>query len=199
MIRHLDNVKKVVILDLDDVIVDCAGLLNVHMNKRGSFSSVNEYREYNFPIYHDLGFDDMKDIIDSEDVYSNVRLISGAKDAVNKLVANGYDVNITTSRGAFDDAYNKTQNYLRKNGVNYTVLNVVDHRCEKKSDFYRHLVDESTEIFLVDDNVDNLLDAERHDVMAICVDKPWNIGKVERHHINHYPSLVDVVEQLINY
>ena len=174
MLKKLGVTVKNVIIDIDDVLVDCAGLLCDHFNQIGKQSSVDKYSEYNFPAYHGLTLEDLARVINEENVYQNVRLFDGVVDAINKLSANGYGIHLVTSRGAFEDAYNKTYEYLTENAVFFDTLSVIDSRIEKKSSAYKHLISESNELLIIDDNIDNLVDAYEHGVLGICVSQPWN-------------------------
>lgn len=166
--------SKNAIIDLDDVLVDCAGLLCEHFNKIGNHACVDNYREYNFPMYHGLTQEDLISVINDEDVFSNVVMFSGVVDAINKLVANGYGIHFVTSRGAFNDAYEKTHKFLSERSVYFDTLSIVNSTIEKKSSAYKHLIDKSNEILIIDDNLGNLIDAHEHGVCGICIKRPWN-------------------------
>ncbi|MGR5365816.1 hypothetical protein [Photobacterium damselae] len=195
------NVKqRNIILDIDDVMVDCSGLLCKHFNTIGSQAKVEDYKEFNFPQYHGLTLEDLTRVINEEDVFLNVSLFSGVKDAINKLIANGYGVHLVTSRGAYEDAYEKTLKFLFDSRINFDTLSVVDSTCEKKSSAYKHLIDISNEIFIIDDNLDNLIDAHEHDICAVCIDRPWNANcpsHLDSGNLWRFKSLPDAVDAIL--
>ena len=197
MMRPTLVLPKRIILDFDDVVVDCAGLLNKQMNLVGNQSPISSYVTYNFPFYHGLDQKDLKQIIDEKDVFTHVEVFDGAVDAIHRLIVGGYEIHIVTSRGAFDDAYNKTKSYLEKHGISFTTLSIVDSRFEKKSDHYKHLISGSSEIYIIDDRIDNLLDAQEYDVFGICINQPWNVDGIDTHGFWHFPTLAKVVDELI--
>lgn len=181
---------KLALVDSDDVLVDCATVINKLLNAAGSEASVQDYKIYNFPHYHGLTNDDLKKLVDNDRSFLKMDLLPKASEAIELLRSSGFEIRLITSRGAFDDAEEQTLEFYNSKGIIFDSIDVVNPVINSKSDVYKKYLGSNVDAYLFDDSLSNLTDAEENGVVPVCISQPWNGSK-------GFYSIFDAVQSII--
>jgi 5'(3')-deoxyribonucleotidase len=168
--------KKIIALDIDDVLADTTDLIRVIVNKRHAlelerehYAVAGEYWGYYEQVWRQHGLHEQLTLEDLHDelIASELSLpiVAGAQYAINELL-NRYDVVFITSRDAV--WMEPTKRWLRHHFQLHTpsihfARNRWTHHHKSKGE----LCEELGAGYLIDDSPENCLSAQAHGVDAI--------------------------------
>lgn len=167
-----------VICDIDDVV----GMLGVTLNgvlneKFGVNIPFDDYHEYDYFKKYGMCKDEFFELIGSNNFFSSLPFECGAIDALRRIKASGFEINMVTSRGFLSNAEEITGNWLEAGGAKIDRLIVVPTGRSKSSEYKkigRHFD------YIFDDLPENISDAIESGIVDgfALINKPWNKNSI---------------------
>lgn len=162
------------ISDLDDVLVDMVkGLINAAHKEHDLYVPFEEWHYFDFRQYPTLTKQQILELhmkyslIDSLDVFKETRRF------LKTLKENNIGTIILTSRSWHPEAKEKTQNYLRKNELDFEEV-IISNYAKTKGQMIQEISKDKNVIGFVDDNMDNAKSAVGVVDKIYLMDRPWN-------------------------
>src|SRR5574344_226256 len=183
-------------IDIDDTITNTEQLL---MKKAfeydKTYKDVKGYKDPYDTSYTKRFYWNEKDVKDFhikyyEYVYLNVDIKEDAKEYINKLHDEGYEIYIVTARDKeyIDNPYMLSKNYLDNNGVKYDKL--VTDSGNKGIVCNNYGID-----ILIDDNAGNCIDAISCGVKALIYDTPYTRQFMSLKRVHNWKEVYDTIHK----
>lgn len=167
-----------VICDIDDVVGMLGATLNNVLNgKFGVNIPFDDYHEYDYFKKYGMCKDAFFELIGSNDFFSSLPFECGAIDALKRIKASGFEINMVTSRGFLSNAEEITSSWLEAGGAKIDRLIVVPTGRSKSSEYKkvgRHFD------YIFDDLPENISDAIESRIVDgfALINKPWNKNSI---------------------
>lgn len=167
-----------VICDIDDVVGMLGATLNNVLNEKfGVNIPFDDYEEYDYFKKYGMCKDAFFELIGSNDFFSSLPFECGAIDALKRIKASGFEINMVTSRGFLSNAEEITSSWLEAGGAKIDRLIVVPTGRSKSSEYKkigRHFD------YIFDDLPENISDAIESRIVDgfALINKPWNKNSI---------------------
>lgn len=178
----------IIAVDVDNTICNLqAAVTNLFNKRQGTNYTLDDITEYNvenvLPVKQ---ANKMKRMYGENGIYSHVKPIEGAQNAIQKLIANGHQVYLVTD--AIPKVYNEKVEWIKHffPFIDETHIVAMKHKNMFRCDI------------MVEDNIQNLVAGVHYH--RICLDYPWN-KKVRDdaytiHRCANWSEIMDVINKL---
>lgn len=168
-------------IDIDNVISNFnEELLKeflIHNEELGYNKKYNKDADYITRGMFNWGEDEVKSFYHNniERIVKNLKVKDGAKEYIDKLIADGHIIYIITGRdnGEYSDPYNMTKKWLDDNFINYDKLILTNAYKNDKHGKTEKCIENKIDI-MIDDSVHICQDCIENNITTLLMDTPYN-------------------------
>lgn len=177
----------IICVDMDNVLCNLhETAIQIFNNTYGTSYTINDFQHYDMSeCLNKKDATYMKNIYGEPGVYDMVSVLTGAKNAIQRLQKTGHEIYIVTD--AIPSTFEEKVNWIKYNfGIDEAHIISMKHKWLFRCDV------------MVDDNLDNLLSGHHYD--RILFDYPWNRNVHDEvydiHRVQNWNNALDVINQI---
>lgn len=185
---------KALILDLDCVVFDVAGLMQESFaDATGKEIPVSQWDRYHIDAIYEVPMRTLLDVLITDQVLERATPFNGAKEATNLLRQKGYRIMACSNRAFHPNAHSMTLESLSRHSIHVDDLIINPDSACKGLSCQRVAPAGTMFTHIIDDHCANTGSALRNKVVkeAVLISQPWNRNSSSEHYTLRYGSLIE--------